>query len=95
MTLTAPQASGATACCIHDDVTTGAFSSPVLLDLDVTLGDAPAYRARTGEYLTRARCGSVAPGRRLIVKVHPDDPQRIAVDWWQSLRPVAQEDPVT
>jgi hypothetical protein len=58
----------------------------VYLELDVTVGAAPAYHARTGEYLTPASSGSVSPGRQLVVKVHPEDPQRVAVDWPRSLR---------
>lgn len=58
----------------------------VYLELDVTVPGAAPYSVQTGEYLTAASTGSVAPGRRLRVKVLPDDPQRVAVDWERSLR---------
>ncbi len=62
------------------------FSHLVYLELDVTVGNDPAYQVRTGEYLTPASSGSVSPGRELAVKVDPDDSQRVAVDWERSLR---------
>lgn len=62
------------------------FKHLVYLELDVTVGDADTYQVRTGEYLTAASSGSVSPGRKLIVKVDPKDPQRVAVDWEWSLR---------
>ena len=62
------------------------LQSLVYLELDVTVGDAAPYRVRTGEYLTAASAGSVAPGRSLAVRVDPTDPQRVAVDWDRSLR---------
>lgn len=62
------------------------FERLVYLELDVTLPGAVTYQVKTGEYLTAASTGSVAPGRRLRVKVLPDEPQRVAVDWERSLR---------
>ncbi len=56
------------------------------LELDVTVPGSATYQVKTGEYLTAASTGSVAPGRRLRVNVLPDDPQRVAVDWERSLR---------
>lgn len=62
------------------------FRQLVYLELEVTVPGAPAYAVRTGEYLTAASTGTVTPGRELVVKVDPADPQRIAVDWEESLR---------
>lgn len=62
------------------------FTQLVYLELDVAVGDAAPYPVRTGEYLTAASTGSVAPGRELVVKVDRADPQRVAVDWEQTLR---------
>lgn len=62
------------------------FGHLVYLELDVTVGAGPGYQVRTGEYLTPVTSGTVAPGRRLSVKVHPNDPQQVAVDWERSLR---------
>lgn len=60
--------------------------SLVYLELEVHRdGDEP-YPARTGEYVTAASAGTLAPGAVLIVKVDPADPQRVAVDWDASLR---------
>lgn len=58
----------------------------VYLELEVTVGEAAPYQVRTGEYLTVASSGAVAPGRQLDVKVDPADPLRVAVDWERSLR---------
>lgn len=58
----------------------------VYLELEVSLPGQPPYQVKTGEYLTAAAAGSVAPGKDLWVKVDPDDQQRVAVDWEQSLR---------
>lgn len=58
----------------------------VYLELDVSVDGAPPYPVRTGEYLTAASTGSVAPGRELRVKVDRTDPHRVAVDWEQTLR---------
>lgn len=62
------------------------FKRLVYLELDVTIPGSAPYPVKTGEYLTAASTGSVAPGRRLRVKVLPDEPQRVAVDWERSLR---------
>ena len=62
------------------------FTQLVYLELDVRVGDAAPYPVRTGEYLTAASTGSVSPGRELVVKVLPTDPQQVAVDWEESLR---------
>ncbi len=63
------------------------FEQLVYLELDVRTGGGSApYRVRTGEYLTAASTGSAVPGRELVVKVDPADPQRVAVDWEKSLR---------
>lgn len=58
----------------------------VYLELDVSVGGPAPYPVRTGEYLTAASTGTVSPGRELVVKVDRADPQRVAVDWDQSLR---------
>lgn len=57
----------------------------VHLELEVTVGDGTAYRVGTGEFLTAASAGSVRVGAQLAVKVDPQDPQRVAVDWDRSL----------
>jgi hypothetical protein len=58
----------------------------VYLELEVTLPGSAPYEVKTGEYLTAASSGSVSPGRELVVRVDPADPQRVAVDWERSLR---------
>jgi hypothetical protein len=58
----------------------------VYLELRVAVDGVPPYDVRSGEYLTAASTGSVAPGRELVVKVDPADPSRVAVDWERSLR---------
>lgn len=58
----------------------------VYLELEVSVAGGAPYEVRTGEFLTAASSGSVAPGRRLAVKVHPTDRLRVAVDWERSLR---------
>ncbi|MFW6092083.1 MAG: hypothetical protein ACODAF_09370, partial [Actinomycetota bacterium] len=58
----------------------------VYLELEVHPPDQTPYHVKTGEYLNAASAGSVAPGKELRVKVDPDDPQRVAVDWERSLR---------
>ena len=62
------------------------FEQLVYLELDVTVGERPCYPVRTGEYVTATSSGSLSPGRRLVVKVDPVDPQQVAVDWDRSLR---------
>ena len=62
------------------------FHQLVYLELEVFVDGRPPYGVRTGEYLTAASAGSVAPGRELVVKVDPQDAQRVAVDWERSLR---------
>lgn len=57
----------------------------VYLELTIESRDGSTYPVRTGEYLTAASSGSVAPGRRLAVRVDPHDPHRVAVDWDRSL----------
>ncbi len=57
----------------------------VHLELEVTVGDRPAYPASTGEFLNATSAGSVRVGAQLAVKVDPKDPQRVAVDWDRSL----------
>jgi hypothetical protein len=58
----------------------------VYLELEVSRPGREPYPVQTGEFLNPASAGSVAPGRELRVKVDPDDPQRVAVDWERSLR---------
>lgn len=62
------------------------FRQLVYLELEVRLPDRTPYHVETGEFLNAASAGSVAPGTELWVKVDPDDPQRVAVDWDRSLR---------
>jgi hypothetical protein len=57
------------------------FAHLVYLELDVTVAGAPPCQVRTGELLTPAATGTLTPGRQLVVKVDPEDPQRVAVDW--------------
>lgn len=57
----------------------------VHLELEVTVGDGPAYRVSTGEFLSATSAGSVRVGARLPVKVDPEDPRRVAVDWDRAL----------
>ncbi|MGC4000934.1 MAG: hypothetical protein QM767_27140 [Anaeromyxobacter sp.] len=62
------------------------FPALVYLELSVAGQEGARYTVRTGEYLTPASVGAVAPGRELVVKVDPQDPARVAVDWAASLR---------
>lgn len=63
-----------------------AFKQLVYLELEVSVPGREPYLVKTGEYLTAASAGSMTPGRTLRVKVDPADPERVAVDWEQSLR---------
>ncbi|HYD40407.1 MAG TPA: hypothetical protein VEB43_06220 [Anaeromyxobacter sp.] len=62
------------------------FPHLVYLELEVTPRFGPSYVVKTGEHLTPASIGAVAPGRELVVKVDPRDRARVAVDWDASLR---------
>jgi hypothetical protein len=63
------------------------FRHLVYLELDVTVPGRDPYPVKTGEFLNPASAGSVSPGRKLHLKVDPQDPDRVAVDWERSLRP--------
>ncbi|MGN9908710.1 hypothetical protein ACTMTJ_14300 [Phytohabitans sp. LJ34] len=62
------------------------FRQLVYMELEVSRPGQESYVVKTGEFLTAASAGSVAPGRVLQVKVDERDPQRVAVDWERSLR---------
>ena len=62
------------------------FPHLVYLELEVTPRFGSSYPVKTGEHLTPASVGTVAPGRELVVKVDPQDRERAAVDWGASLR---------
>ncbi len=62
------------------------FPHLVYLELEITPRFGPTYTVKTGENLTPASIGAVAPGRELVVKVDPKDRSRVAVDWEASLR---------
>lgn len=62
------------------------FHSLVLMELEVHVPGRSPYEVDTAEYVTAAGAGSLAPGNELVVKVDPDDPQKVAVDWDTSLR---------
>jgi hypothetical protein len=62
------------------------FKQLVYVELEVTAPGRRPYVVKTGEYLDAASTGSMAPGRTLRVKVDPQNPQRVAVDWESSLR---------
>lgn len=60
--------------------------SLVYFEMSVTVPGKEPYDVATGEYVTMASAGSVAPGRELVVKVDPNDGSRVAVDWDRTLR---------
>lgn len=60
--------------------------SLVYLELEVHAAGAEPWPVRTGEYVTAASSGTLEPGAVLQVKVDPADPQRVAVDWDETLR---------
>lgn len=62
------------------------FHQLVYLELEVTAPGGQPYLVKTGEYVNAASAGSIAPGRTLHVKVDPQRPDRVAVDWERSLR---------
>jgi hypothetical protein len=63
------------------------FRQLVYLELEVTPPDGgEPYQVKTGEFVTAASAGSLAPGSDLWVKVDPADPLQVAVDWEQTLR---------
>ena len=68
------------------DVDGGELPCLVYLELEVTPRFGPSYTVKTGEELTAASVGTVAPGRELVVRVDPEDRGRVAVDWEVSLR---------
>lgn len=61
------------------------FRSLVYLELQVTVPGQSSFRVPTGEFVTAAASGSLAPGRQLRVKVDATDTSRVAVDWDASL----------
>ncbi len=62
------------------------YHSLVLMELEVSAPGHDPYLVDTGEYVSPAGTGSLAPGNELVVKIDPSDPQKVAVDWDQSLR---------
>jgi hypothetical protein len=56
------------------------------LTLEVTVPGQRPYEVETGESVSRASMGIVVPGHVLKLKVHPTDPDQVAVDWPASLR---------
>ena len=62
------------------------FRSLVYLELEVHADGVEPWEVRTGEYVTAASSGTLEPGAVLRVKVDPADPQRVAVDWDETLR---------
>jgi hypothetical protein len=72
---------------LADGLRANEFQQLAYLELEVTPpGGGEPYQVQTGEFLTAASAGSVSPGSDLWVKVDPADPQRVAVDWEQTLR---------
>jgi hypothetical protein len=71
---------------VADGMRANEFHQLVYLELEVTPDGGEPYQVRTGEFVTAASAGSVSPGSDLWVKVDPADPQRVAVDWEQTLR---------
>lgn len=53
--------------------------------LDTGPGASPHARSFFARQATPAATGTLAPGRELVVKVDPEDPQRAAVNWERSL----------
>jgi len=62
------------------------FSHLIYLELEVTAPGHASYAVNTGEDVHAGALGSVAVGRELVVRVDLADPQRVAVDWEESLR---------
>jgi hypothetical protein len=55
---------------------------PVLgFDIEVHKAGEPPYAAQVQQPVPMALLGSIEPGKEIGVVVHPDDPQRIAIDW--------------
>jgi hypothetical protein len=71
---------------IRDGATGNTFSALVGLTLEVHPPRGQPYETQTGESVSRAAIGIVVPGHVLKIKVDPDDPNQVAVDWDASLR---------
>lgn len=51
--------------------------------LEVQPPQGPTYSATSRALVSRLELASVQPGRVLPVRYDPDQPQRVAMDWWQ------------
>lgn len=71
---------------IRDGQQASTFSTLVGIELEVRLPGRDPYVTETGESVSRAAIGIVAPGRELSVRVLPDDDSSVAVDWDASMR---------
>ena len=71
---------------IQDGQAASSFSSLVGLTLEVQPPRGSPYEVKTGESVSRAAIGVVVPGNTLKIRIDPDDPNLVAVDWDASLR---------
>jgi hypothetical protein len=51
------------------------------LELEVQVEGRPPYRVRRREYVPRDRVDALAAGEALPVRVDPEDPSRLVVEW--------------
>lgn len=59
--------------------------SLIYLELEFDLAGT-RYRAAAGEYVRPVHSGVLVPDAEIIVRVDPDDPTLVAIDWTQTMR---------
>lgn len=61
------------------------FSSKVYLEVEYEVGGR-RYWGATGESVLHANAGALRPDAEVVVRVDPEHPARLAVDWTQTMR---------
>lgn len=61
------------------------FSSRVYLEVEYDIGGR-RYWGATGESVLHANAGALRPDAEVVVRVDPEHPARLAVDWTQTMR---------
>jgi hypothetical protein len=57
----------------------------VEMDLDVTVGGRPPYRVHHKDWIPLIMLGTLSSGLALPVRVDPQDPSKVLIDWTQPL----------
>lgn len=61
------------------------FSSSVYLEIEYEVGGR-RYWGAAGESVLHANAGALRPDGEVVVRVDPDHPARVAIDWTQTMR---------